>query len=530
MILIVDDRPENIFSLKTLLELHGFRIDTAESGEEALKKVLHHSYSLIILDVQMPGMDGFEVADAILGFGKAKDTPIIFLSAANTEKHFITQGYTSGGMDYVTKPVDPDILLFKVKTFYKLSEQRRELIKTQNSLRSEIENRKKTQHELDGRIEELHSVLESLPQIAFTIAPDGQVEYVNERWYNYSEKISVFPQTHPDDVSTYKEWEKHFGEGTEYIKEVRIKELHTGTYRYCLLRIIPVRQHDVIMKWVGTYTDIHQHKLINETLEQKVKERTKELITKNEELEMRNHELQQFAWVASHDLKEPLRKIQTFSYLLRDKHCKDAPEAKSYLDRTIKSSERMTDLINALLDYSRLSVSSLFQKTDLNGVLNEILADLEVTISEKHAIINATKMPVIDGVHSQLRQVFQNLISNSLKFSKQGAFPQITITSELVKEKSFESPLSNEGKYCRIQVCDNGIGFDEKYLDRVFTIFQRLNDRRTYEGTGIGLAIAKKIIEKHNGIITAKSKEGEGASFILVLPLHQTVLEQHYEI
>ena len=117
MILIVDDRPENLFSLKSLLELHGFKIDTALSGEEALKKILNHSYSLIILDVQMPGMDGFEVADAILGFSKAKDTPIIFLSAVNTEKHFITKGYTSGGMDYVTKPVDPDILLFKVKTF-----------------------------------------------------------------------------------------------------------------------------------------------------------------------------------------------------------------------------------------------------------------------------------------------------------------------------------------------------------------------------------------------------------------------------
>lgn len=530
MILIVDDRPENIFSLKTLLELNGFRIDTAESGEEALKKVLNQSYALIILDVQMPGMDGFEVADAILGFSKAKDTPIIFLSAANTEKRFITQGYTSGGMDYVTKPVDPDILLFKVKTFYKLSEQRRELIRVQNSLRSEIENRKKTQEELDGRIEELHSVLESLPQIAFTVTPDGLVEYVNERWYNYSEKASVFPRIHPDDADSYDEWGKHFVEGTEFSSEVRIKELDTDLYRYYLLRIIPVKQNNQIMKWVGTFTDIHQHKVLNETLEQKVKERTKELSTKNEELENRNHELQQFAWVASHDLKEPLRKIQTFSHLLRDKHVKDLPEAKSYLDRTIKSSERMSDLINALLDYSRLSVSSLFERTDLNTVLHEILSDLEVTILEKNAIINAPKMPVIDGVHSQLRQVFQNLISNSLKFSRPDNFPHITITSEIVKEKSFTGPADASGNYCRIVVSDNGIGFDEKYLDRVFTIFQRLNDRRLYEGTGIGLAIAKKIIEKHNGIITARSKENEGASFILVLPLHQTVLEQNKEI
>ena len=148
MILIVDDKPENIFSLKTILELHSFPTDTALSGEEALKKILRHSYALIILDVQMPGMDGFEVAEAITGSSKARDIPIIFLSAANTEKKFITKGYSSGGMDYITKPIDPDILLLKVKTFYRLYEQNRELNRIQASLRSEIEFRKKVEGEL----------------------------------------------------------------------------------------------------------------------------------------------------------------------------------------------------------------------------------------------------------------------------------------------------------------------------------------------------------------------------------------------
>src|SRR4051812_42751123 len=123
MILIVDDKSDNIFSLKSLLNLHNFKVDSASSGEEALRKVLKNIYSLIILDVQMPDMDGFEVAEAISGFNKAKDIPIIFLSAISKEKKFITKGYTSGGIDYVTKPIDPDVLLLKVKTFYKLSEQ-----------------------------------------------------------------------------------------------------------------------------------------------------------------------------------------------------------------------------------------------------------------------------------------------------------------------------------------------------------------------------------------------------------------------
>jgi signal transduction histidine kinase len=152
MILIVDDKPENIFSLKTILELHSFPTDTALSGEEALKKILRHSYALIILDVQMPGMDGFEVAEAISGYSKARDIPIIFVSAVNTDKKFIAKGYSSGGMDYITKPIDPDILLLKVKTFYRLNEQNRELTRIQSSLRSEIEFRKKVEGELQDAI------------------------------------------------------------------------------------------------------------------------------------------------------------------------------------------------------------------------------------------------------------------------------------------------------------------------------------------------------------------------------------------
>src|SRR5450432_2981153 len=148
MILIVDDSPENIFTLKTLLELHAFPTDSASGGEEALRKTLKNSYALIILDVQMPGMDGFEVAEALSGNSATKDIPIIFLSAINVEKKYITKGYSSGGIDYITKPIDPDILLLKVKTFYRLYEQNRELNRIQASLRSEIEFRKKVEGEL----------------------------------------------------------------------------------------------------------------------------------------------------------------------------------------------------------------------------------------------------------------------------------------------------------------------------------------------------------------------------------------------
>jgi DNA-binding response OmpR family regulator len=201
MILIIDDKPENLFSLKTILSLHSFPVDTAESGEEALKKVLKNSYALIILDVQMPGMDGFEVAEALSGYSKSKDVPIIFLSAASTEKRFITRGYTSGGIDYITKPIDPDILLLKVKTFYKLFEQTRQLNEMQDILRSEIEFRKKAQAESNAKALELKSILESIPQLAFTTTADGQIEYTNSQWLNYVNATDRFPMSHPSDKS-----------------------------------------------------------------------------------------------------------------------------------------------------------------------------------------------------------------------------------------------------------------------------------------------------------------------------------------
>ncbi|MFD1142763.1 response regulator [Larkinella insperata] len=521
MILIVDDRPENILPLKKILELHNFLVDTAESGEEALKKVLKTNYAVIILDVQMPGMDGFEVANAIAGFSKSKDTSIIFLSAVNTEKKFITRGYTSGGVDYLTKPVDPDILVLKVKTLYRLYRQQQELREAQLSLQKEVEVRKQAQEEIAGRMQELWLVLSSLPQIAFTIAPDGQIEYVNEHWFRYSTDPTAFPQFHADD-EVCDEWPVYLNRGIEFTREVRLKELETGNYRYHLLRILPVKQQGVLVRWVGTFTDIHPQKQAAELLEQEVELRTKELLIKNLELERSNHELQQFTWVVSHDLKEPLRKIQILNDLVKERFLADVPEAVSYLDRSIHSSARMSSLINDLLAYSQLSTPAAFQSTDLNGVVKEILVDFDELIKKRNAVITVSPLPTIDATPGRIRQVFQNLISNALKFSKKEVPPVISITSERIKEKQIDSEPASDGDFYRIVVRDNGIGFDERFIDRIFVIFQRLTNRTSYEGTGIGLAIAKKNIDKHNGIISARSQVEEGSQFILILPVHQS--------
>lgn len=521
MVLIVDDRPENIFPLKKILELHNFSVDTAESGEEALKKILKTNYSVIILDVQMPGMDGFEVANAITGFSKSKDSSIIFLSAVNKEKKFITKGYTSGGIDYLTKPVDPDILVLKVKTLHRLYEQQQELRATQDSLRNEIEVRKQAQEELAARMQDLRLVLASLPQMAFTVANEGHIEYVNEHWFMYSTDPTAFPEVHPDDEHICTEWLVYLERGIEFTREVRLKELTTGNYKYHLLRILPIKQQDMVVRWVGTFTDIHPQKLVAEILEEQVATRTKELLLKNAELETTNHELQQFTWVVSHDLKEPLRKIQLLHDLIREKYLKENPEAVAYLERSIKSSARLSGLIDDLLSYSQLAKPAAFKPTDLNALLNEILVDFEDVIRKKQATVTIDPLPMIDTIPGRIRQVFQNLISNALKFSKNGVPPEIRISAERVATKEIASNATADGMFCRIVVSDNGIGFDEKFLDRIFVIFQRLNNRASYEGTGIGLAIAKKNIDKHRGLISAKSRLGEGTSFILVLPMLQ---------
>ncbi len=527
MILIIDDKSENIFALKSVLEFNKFKVDTALSGEEALKKVLRTTYALIILDVQMPGMDGFEVAEAISGYKKARNTPIIFLSAVSTHKKFITKGYTSGAIDYITKPVDPDILMLKVKTFYRLYEQTNDLKETQQALQKEVEVRKEAEKALSKTAGELHSILESIPQIAFTAKADGTIEYVNEHWYAYASDKNQFPETNENDKHISKRWIKSVQSGEQLEMEVQIKKLQAEEYRCHLLRALPVITDGKIVKWVGTFTDIHYQKQMNDILEKKVDERTRELLASNKELELSNNDLQQFASVASHDLKEPLRKIQVYSNIIKERHLfEDKNKLDDYLDKVIVSSARMSRLINDLLDYSRLSQANFFEVYDLNEILKEILSDLELLITEKKATIHTEELPHVEVAPGLIRQLFQNLISNALKFSKKDVPPVVTIKSEIKEAKEVARYVTGADKYCIIKISDNGIGFEEKYTNKVFSLFQRLNSKERYEGTGIGLAIAKKIIDKHNGFITATSKENVGSTFIIILPVRQFAVSE----
>jgi light-regulated signal transduction histidine kinase (bacteriophytochrome) len=199
-------------------------------------------------------------------------------------------------------------------------------------------------------------------------------------------------------------------------------------------------------------------------------------------------------------------------------------EEIAYLEKIISSTARMKTLIVDILNYSRLSADNgEFIPTDLNYVLKELLEDFELMIADKEAKIIYNDLPVLEVNRGQMRQVFQNLISNSLKFSKDDVAPVITIKATLISERSFTSKENAQGDFCLLTFEDNGVGFDEKYATSIFSLFQRLHPKDSFEGTGIGLSITKKIIEKHQGLIQAKSTPGNGTMFMIVLPLKQTI-------
>lgn len=255
-------------------------------------------------------------------------------------------------------------------------------------------------------------------------------------------------------------------------------------------------------------------------LETMVAQRTEALQQLNTELQRSNQELQDFAYVASHDLQEPLRKIQAFGNLLEDEYGSVLDEGKTYLDRMRNAASRMQILINDLLTFSRITTKALpFSPVDLTMIVQEVVIDLETLVQRTQGKVEIESLPTIDADPLQMRQLLQNLIGNALKFHRPDTPPLVHVSARVFTDQQAEE------EQCLLIVKDNGIGFDEKYLDRIFTVFQRLHGRGEYEGTGIGLAVVRKIVERHGGTVTAHSSPGNGAEFLVTLPVHQSKTE-----
>ncbi|SFG01915.1 sensor histidine kinase [Pontibacter chinhatensis] len=375
---------------------------------------------------------------------------------------------------------------------------------------------KKTEAALRESESRINSIIQTAVDGIITIDTRGVIEMVNPaaaKLFQYEERELIGQKINmlmPEpDRSLHDNYMQHYHEtGERRIIGIgrEVSGLKKNGIVFPLYLSISEVQLTDRKVYTGFIHDITQQKLSEERLRRYAAE-----------LERSNRELQDFAYVSSHDLQEPLRKIQAFGDRLKTKEYeKLSDQGKDYVDRMLNAAMRMQNLINDLLDFSRVtSKAKPYVQVDLEQVLREVLSDLEIMIENTKASIEHTPLPFIDADPTQMRQLFQNLISNAIKFRKEGQAPQIHISSrDLQLKERLTSTPGDELVEIRIQ--DNGIGFDEKYLDRIFNIFQRLEGQK-YEGSGIGLAICRKIAIRHGGDITARSKPGEGTTFIITL-------------
>ncbi|WP_207515766.1 response regulator [Longitalea luteola] len=409
-ILLVDDREDNLMSMEAILAPDGYAFVKASSGSQALKILLNElDFALILMDVKMPNLNGFETAALIYEREKLKHIPIIFITANNYGEENIFKGYRMGAVDYIYKPINSELLRAKVGVLVDLYRK-------------------------------------------------------NHRLIEQEKRLTVINRNLEMEVTERK------------ASEERVKELN------------------------------------------------RQLLENIALLESANRDLDRFAFMASHDLQEPLRKIRTFSDLLFVKYQSvlDVP-AINYINRIQNAAVRMQTLISDILAFSRINnEKDTFVHYNLNLILQEAIDELDATIREKKAEIQLTELPSIDVNPGLMRPLFENLLSNALKYSKKDEAPVINIRSEIITATaSTKEPV----KYCRIYVQDNGIGFDQVYAEQIFDMFRRLHVHSEFEGTGIGLTLCKKIVEKHNGFISVQSKVNKGSTFIISLPVHQPTVE-----
>jgi len=380
------------------------------------------------------------------------------------------------------------------------------------------------------------TLLETIANMTWTHTPQGEVNYYNERWYSYTGLTREQTGTnswesvvHPDDLPHMTAALRHSLEtGDTFRVENRYRRAD-GQYRWHLNRALPLYHEDgAIALWVGTATDIHEQKQLAAELEQQVQARTQQLQETIQDLRRSNSDLQQFAYVASHDLQEPLRKVQAFGDMLKGQYGTQLGAGMDYLNRMLAAAGRMSVLIKDLLAFSRISTQQeSTQLVALNAVVNQVLSDLEMVIAETDAVIEVDPLPTLPGDAVQLGQLFQNLISNALKFRRTDengvpVGPRIQIWTQRVAAADLPpdlKPARLAPAYDLVAVSDNGIGFDDKYVDRIFQVFQRLHAKQQYAGTGIGLAISEKVVSNHGGAITAVSQPGQGATFKIYLPV-----------
>lgn len=376
----------------------------------------------------------------------------------------------------------------------------------------------------------LRQISDLMPQIVWASDAKGNYDFFNKKWYEYSgfnfdESMNMgwTRILHPEDYEySIESWKSAVQTGRNYYVEHRKKGVD-GEYRWFLSRANPLKnENGDITRWFGTCTDIQDQKMANDILELKVAARTSELLEANTGLKRMNEELEQFNYAASHDLQEPLRKILLFTERIKMKDFEKLSEtSRDLFNKITNAAGRMSNLLKALLDFSSIPKEDHYSLVNLNDIITAVENDLELIIAQKGAVIRKETLPGIYAISLQMQQLFYNLINNALKFTKPGVTPIINIRSRVLSKAEIIDQQMPTGKiYYEFEVSDNGIGFEEEYAEKIFVLFNRLHTRQSYSGSGVGLALCKKVVENHQGKIWATSPVGSGASFHIILPVN----------
>ena len=524
-ILIVDDRPENLVSLKIVLKDLDIEFVEATSGNDALKKTLHHDFALALLDIQMEGMDGYELATILREEEKTAYLPFIFISAVYIDNTNVFKGYEKGAFSFITKPFQPEILINKVKFFIDKHQQEIAFSELNKELKSKNKELSFQNEEKEKRAKELILIDKELvfqngekeKSVVDLKVANKKLAFEIEEKRKRAAELNV---ANKEIVFQKDEKEKRAEELIVADKEIVFQkgEKEKRAAELILANKELVFQNKEKEKRAAELTIANSELIFqNKEKEKRAAEliiANEELVFQNEEKEKRateltiaNKELEQLTYIASHDLQEPLRTISNYMKVFEEDYLEQLDDnASNYIRSVNNAAKRMSVLVQALLGFSRLGRDKKLTHVNCKKLIDNVIADLQTVIKDSNTTIDVGEMPELNIYETEIGQLFQNLITNAIKFQKKDTRPQIQISSKKVNEK------------WQFSVSDNGIGIAPVHYDRIFDIFQRLHVKNEYQGNGIGLANCKKIVALHHGEIWIESILGKGATFNFTIP------------
>lgn len=530
-ILLVDDQPENLVALEAILGELGANLVKSTSGEEALRCLLQDDFAVILLDVQMPQMDGFEVATLIRHRQRSRDTPIIFLTAFSSNEQFMFKGYALGAVDYLIKPIAPNILLSKVAIFIELFKKTEALRQKTEILQRQATQLEAINTELQMSEERFRLLSACSPLGVFVTDTEGRCVYTNPRYQSICGLAEAVPEqswlgsVHPDDSAIAQStWHAFMADGQEYSQEFRVQAGEDSSRWVSVRSARLVSEQKQFLGYVGTVEDITERKQAEIANAQVIREQAA-----RQEAETANRMKDEFIAVLSHELRTPLNSILGWSHLLRSRNLD--PQKTDYAITTIeRNAIAQKQLIEDILDVSQIVRGKLqlhCQPLDLAAIAQTALETVRPAAEAKAIALvdnvqDTARLEVV-GDALRLQQVIWNLLTNAIKFTpQQGRVDlQLSVVADL-PETLAKAPEAYAPGYAQLRISDTGMGIDIDFLPHIFDRFRQADSSttRAQGGLGLGLAIVYYLVEQHQGYVWAESPGvNQGTAFTVALPL-----------